>query len=212
MRIGQSSYGSYVLRFIYPHNTDLQTTVQKGFAVHESSPLKQIAAKIIESSRAVVQAAEENIVKIKDDSIPYNFIESLMGLQFDNTRIEMKKLEFSPDLKHSGRIVEFEEQEFPRIANIVEELRPRELAERRSFNGRLSKMDKESVDEKDIRFTLNYIDDAGEFPASIVLSGRNRDEALRSITDNKYVKLSGMMKGYSHRKTIEDIEDFKIIE
>lgn len=212
MRVGQSSYGSYVMRFIYPFNTDMQTTLQGGSIAYESHPLKHIAAKIIESSRTVVQAAEENIMKIKDDTISYNFTDSLMGFQFDDTRIEMKKLKFSPDSDYSGDVVEFEEQIFPRIANIVEELRPKELDERRNFNGWLSKMDKEAVDEDDIKFTLNCRDDTGEFSVSITLSGIDRDEALRSITENKYVKLSGKIKGYSQRKIIEEIEDFKVIE
>ena len=211
MRIGQTSYGSYVMRFIYPYYSKNQATIEDDGVVEEDPYLKKIVSKIIESSKVVLDAAEDNVTTLENNEISYNFVDSLMALQNNSVKIEIQKIDFGLTTSPDNPILEFEDYIFPRIGNIVEELKPKELNEIQKFNGWLSKSEKGDLDDDEIKFSLNYIDEGVESRATLILSGESKNMAIDSIKENKYVKLEGVLTGYSKNKKITDVSNFKVI-
>lgn len=210
MRIGQTDFGSYIVRFIYPYGDPRQTDLE-GTSSYSDPIVKKVASKISNSSRSVVEAAEDGSSKC-DSKISYNFVDALMGLEkISQVRsLEMTRVDFIS----TGTLdepISFNSRIFPRIANIVNELKPKELDKERSFEGWISHADKESQETDTHRFKLSYLDGENTVSAYVVLSGRDVQIAHESMTRNKFVSMKGVLKGYSNRKTIESVSEFRII-
>lgn len=202
MRVGQTSYGSYVVRMYFPSVSGTGRTAD--------DPLHRIVERILQSSRTVVESAADGTPIGKDDGISYNFIDSFMSLRSDN----------GYDLEMSGSgpadkprpTLNVPDSVFPRIENIIDELRPRAIDEHRKFSGRLYAVQEIEYDEQISRFKLEYFDESGSAKASVVLDGQDRKVAMESLRDHSLVSLEGRLSGYGNGKTIEDVRGLHIVD
>lgn len=207
MRMGQTSYGSFIVKIIYPYPTELQRTIDNKYAGDKA--LREIANKIIVSSRTVVESAADNSSINENAKISYNFVDSLLSLRSDNGHdLEMMR---SGPISDVYSPLNIPDSIFSRIEYIADEMKPKSITEMKKFTGRLYSSNEIQYDEQITKFKMEYFDENGSAKANIVLEGQERRMALQSITDHTLVSLEGKLSGYGNRKMIEDIQNFHII-
>lgn len=174
--------------------------------------IKDVPSRIVESSRQVIQAAEENIVLESASGISYNFVDSLMGLSIgsSSSTVQMCRMDFATASIPEGP-VSFSPRIFPRIAEIADSLRPKELSRERQFEGRIRRAEKDSPNSDTQRFRLTYLDEGDVHTATVVLCGEDIAVAHRSMMENKFVSFNGISEGYSGNRTIGSISGFRMI-
>lgn len=207
MRMGQTSYGSYVVRMYFPSFSEHQRTVEGGRIFDEYN--RKIVDRILQSSRAVVESAADGAQIKKEDGISYNFVDSFMSLRSDNGYdLEMSRTGCG---NRDDLLLNVPDSVFPRIENVLDELRPRSVDESRRFTGRLYASQEVDYAGQVSKFKLEYFDENGSAKASIILDGHDRTIAMMSLTDHSLVSLEGRLSGYGNKKTIEDIRNLHIV-
>lgn len=207
MRMGQTSYGSYVVKILYPFQSEPQRTVEGKYAADDV--IRRIVDKIMESSRAVVESAADGVQLDDGAEVSYNFVDSFLSLRGDGDH----------DLEMSGSGIVSDDRPplyvsnsiFQRVELLADEMKPAPMDQYRVFSGRLYAAKEIEYDEGITRFTLEYFDDDGTEKASLVLDGGDRKAAMESLRDHTLVSLRGKLTGYGSRKIIEDVKDLHTV-
>jgi hypothetical protein len=213
LRMGQTSYGSYVVRFLYSQNADSQSQVRLEGDILADPIILKLATKTIESSRVIRDAVESGKDDLSDSSISYNFVDSLIGLRCENnvSKVEMSKHSFAnPESKVLP--VDLGKKIFFGMEAIADNMKPAEPSVDRVFQGWLSRAIKNSSEESEHTFKLTFLDDQSQINAEVALSGSEMNAAYRSMEENKFISIKGTLTGYASKKTIVNTSDFRVIE
>lgn len=206
MRMGQTSYGSYVVRFTYPFPSEPQRDLDGRIAGDPA--VRGIAEKVLTSARTIVESAIDN-VEIKDsDKISFNFVDSFMTLKSERgLDLEMSSTgsnKFIPSVEVPDRI-------FKRVEVIADSMRPKIESSTRSFTGRLYSVNEIDYDESISKFKVEYFDDEGTSKAFITLDGTSRKAAIQSLSEHKVVSFEGKVVGYGNSREIKEVSNFRVI-
>ncbi|MDR3205740.1 MAG: hypothetical protein LBT41_01370 [Candidatus Methanoplasma sp.] len=214
MRVGQTSYGSYVVRFVYPYAASGQTSLF-GEAAPNDPLMRQIVPKIMDASSCIVETAVDGLDSIPEKKeISFNYIDSFLSLRSDTgTPIEMKRIRSTPAKDGDpSDTVSITDSVFKRVAEIADGMRPKELSTAREFKGRIYAASDQGYDDSDpSKFRIEYFDEIGTSKAMFALEGRFREEALEAMKRRSIVSFGGTLRGFGRSKSIDEIADFRIV-
>lgn len=210
-KMGQTAYGSYIIRIIYPFDGQIDYAAnRKG-----DDFIKRLASKIVESMNTLVMTAVDNDTLDKDCGISYNFVDSIMSLKAEaDNSIEISKIEFDDDSNSRCRIppVILSDSIMNRMEHIADDLRPPSIDSPKIFSGRIHAVQEVDYDVDVSKFKVDYFDEAGGFSrASVELDGEARRVAIESIPDHSLVSFEGKLEGYGRSRTIREVSDFHIV-
>ena len=217
MRVGQTSFGSYVVRIIYPFSQTSDTSQTKlDGNVNGDLIIQKLAAKIIDSSSTIIESAIDDVIDINAEKfkISYNFVESFLQFGSDpEVNIEMKLVDYGIGDKNLTKGVSFKNTLFPRIENIAESLKPSSEKEKMRFTGRIyTGWNVGNDDDDPSRFRIEYFkEEGGTGKATFMLDGNDRTIAMDAFRDRKLVSMEGFLVGYGNKRKIEEPCHIKII-
>ena len=216
VKMGQTGAGSYLVRFMYP--SIISSGVQRnldGNCILDDNMLRAICDKTLRSLDVVVDHAEEGKETIgEDEKISYNFINSVMSLDFKaNADLEVRKLPLQKNLKEDTRVV-MTKKVFYNISNIEKAMRPLEMKREMEFFGWLVRVQDERFQSEDStgQLTIQYMNE--DKPARAKLSLKDDDLLLAydAMKEQKPVKLKGTLVGAGRSRRIENPCDLRKID
>ena len=211
MRMGQTSYDSFVVRIVYPYDGQLDY----GAGRRGDKVVRKVATKIMDSSRILLEHAADDEQLEPGCGVSFNFVDSFMSLRSDNGYdMEIAKVDFRDDDPDAvRRPISIPDSMFGRIGNVVQSLKPPSEAARREFAGRIYSMTAMDYDENVSKFKVEFFEtDGGMSKATVILEGDARKKAIASTEAFNIVKFTGRLEGYGRGKTIEDVRDFRIVD
>lgn len=208
MRMGQTQYGSFIVKLYYPFIGEKQRTLSGGLAGNEI--FRKLTTKILDSVQTISDCAIDNVDLPSNCNISYNFVDYVLTLRSDQGYgMEMKNITY--DTRRS-KTIELVDKIFPSIESIADQLKPHSEEGARGFSGHIYSLSEVGFEETDsTRFKIEYFDEEGFAKATLYLSGQERNIALESIKERKLVSFEGKLKGYGRSKTIEEVSNFHII-
>lgn len=211
MRMGQTSYGSFVVRIVYPYDGQLDY----GAGRRGDDVVRRVATKIMDSSRILLEHAADDQQLEPGCGVSFNFVDSFMSLRSDNGYdLEIAKVDFRDDDPETvRRPISVPDSMFVRIGNVAQSLKPPSETDRREFTGRIYSMTAMDYDENISKFKVEFFEaDGGMTKATVILEGDARKRAIASTDTFNIVKFTGRLEGYGRGKTIEDVENFRIVD
>jgi hypothetical protein len=215
VRLGQTTAGSYIVRFLYPSVAKMdQETLADGPIITDDT-MEKVCDKIISSLGTIVEYAEAGKDEIEDDKkISYNFVSSVSNLKMDDVSLEVNKTDMSRPKGELRDPIPITNKIFSNIFRIEENMRPPELSKEREFVGWFVRVsDKSSYDEDaPIQLALRFGDDDGIYSsARLDLDDSHKDLIYDAMRNNKAVKLNGTLKGTGQNKRIDDPSGLRIV-
>ena len=216
VRIGPTVPGSYGVQFIYPglgSGKWHQKTIDDRIAM-DRPILRSICDKIEDSMREIVDAAERGRTDIDPDlRISYNFVSSMMGLEFDNADVRIQRTK-TINSEVQSKPIELSKPVFRNIAKIEYNMRPQSLSKQRTVVGRLVQLNdtREEIDDGPISMKIKYMDPDKDkvLTASFKIDGEDANIAYDASKKRSFVSITGMLID-GQRKRIEDITEFKVL-
>lgn len=210
-KMGQTAYGSYIIRIIYPFDGQIDYAAnRKGDEL-----IKQLASKIVESMNTLIMTAVDDDTLNKDCGISYNFVDSIMSLKTEaDNSIEVSKIEFNDnsDSKFWIPPVVLSDKIISRMEHVADDLKPPSVDSPKTFSGRIHAVQEVDYDVDVSKFKVDYFDEAGGFTrASVELDGEARRIAIESIPDHSLVSFEGRLEGYGRSRTIREVSNFHIV-
>lgn len=215
VKLGPSIPGSYIIRFIYPGiGSQVQTTLE-GAAKLTDMKMRQICDKIESSVKTVIEYAEDGVVYIEPEKkISYNFVASMMNLEFKDADIELKRVATIGRENEASAPISMTNKIFKRISEIEQNMRPPEMDWDSKFVGFLveAKDYRAERDEFHGSFKLKYIGDNNKTnTAKLILLEDDLEIAYDAMKKRKTVSVKGKLIGSRNNKEIIDIFDFEIL-
>lgn len=218
IRVGPTLPGSYIVQFVYPTmNSESETigTDLKGNVLIDNEYLSRICDKIESSLYHIIEVAERNKTELEPRSqISYNFVDSVMDLNFENADMEIRRMRTLDKKNDLAKPMSLTRGVFAKISRIEEAMRPVSMETENTFIGRITLMKDPRVEPTDepAEIGLSFIDVNGKLKsAKFKISGEELDKAYDASKKRKNVQISGKLVGAKHKKII-DIKDFKVFE